>query len=147
MSLHDDAWFQEIYQDALRALEYLPHLESYPTERARIAERFTSEFLARHPEPDVSDGEREALENLLSDEFVKDSAGFGSCNLPRTIADALLAAGYRKAPVVNVEDVTDLLVAHQRASSEKCLCGWGELGRSHARHVATAINAHLLGGA
>jgi hypothetical protein len=26
------------------------------------------------------------------------------------------------------------LVAHQRHTIRSCLCGWSELGRSHARH-------------
>lgn len=27
-----------------------------------------------------------------------------------------------------------ILVAHQRQTIRSCLCGWSELGRSHARH-------------
>ena len=31
------------------------------------------------------------------------------------------------------------LVAHQRRDSGSCLCGWSELGRSHAAHVAAVL--------
>lgn len=33
----------------------------------------------------------------------------------------------------------EVLVAHQRKDSQFCLCGWGELGRSHAAHVAKML--------
>ena len=32
-----------------------------------------------------------------------------------------------------------VLVAHQRRDSGSCLCGWSELGRSHAAHVAAVL--------
>lgn len=32
-----------------------------------------------------------------------------------------------------------ILVAHQRYSIEGCLCGWSELGKSHAKHQATML--------
>ena len=32
-----------------------------------------------------------------------------------------------------------VLVAHQRRDSGSCLCGWSELGRSHAAHVAGVL--------
>lgn len=32
--------------------------------------------------------------------------------------------------------LVDVLVYHQRKDIGHCLCGWGELGRSHAEHVA-----------
>lgn len=32
-----------------------------------------------------------------------------------------------------------VLVAHQRHRGG-CLCGWGELGKSHAEHVAQVLN-------
>lgn len=34
-----------------------------------------------------------------------------------------------------------LLVAHQRRDSGSCLCGWSELGKSHAEHVAAVLDA------
>lgn len=34
------------------------------------------------------------------------------------------------------EVLTTVLVYHQRASVQFCACGWGELGKSHADHVA-----------
>lgn len=34
-----------------------------------------------------------------------------------------------------------VLVAHQRRDSGSCLCGWAELGRSHADHVAEVLAA------
>ena len=37
---------------------------------------------------------------------------------------------------------TAILTAHQRRDEASCMCGWSELGRSHATHVA-----HVLDGA
>ena len=34
-----------------------------------------------------------------------------------------------------------VLVAHQRRDAGSCLCGWSELGRSHAGHVAEVLDA------
>lgn len=34
-----------------------------------------------------------------------------------------------------------VLTAHQRYTSDGCLCGWAELGRSHADHVAEVLDA------
>lgn len=36
---------------------------------------------------------------------------------------------------------TAVLVAHQRRDAGSCLCGWGELGHSHARHVARVLRS------
>jgi hypothetical protein len=33
----------------------------------------------------------------------------------------------------------DVLIAHQRRDAGSCLCGWAELGRSHAAHQADAL--------
>jgi hypothetical protein len=30
----------------------------------------------------------------------------------------------------------EVLIAHQRQDIQYCLCGWGELGKSHPEHVA-----------
>jgi len=35
------------------------------------------------------------------------------------------------------EILVDVLVHHQRITSQYCHCGWGELGRSHPEHIAT----------
>lgn len=32
-----------------------------------------------------------------------------------------------------------VLVAHQRRDIGSCLCGWSEIGRSHAEHVAAVL--------
>ena len=32
-----------------------------------------------------------------------------------------------------------VLVAHQRRDITSCLCGWAELGKSHAAHVAAVL--------
>jgi hypothetical protein len=47
---------------------------------------------------------------------------------------------------VNVEQTAEaILVAHQRHTSSSCLCGYSDLGRSHARHQVTMLrNAGLL---
>lgn len=37
------------------------------------------------------------------------------------------------------DQITEVLVRHQRKNSRECLCGWGHLGRSHAAHVADAV--------
>ena len=31
------------------------------------------------------------------------------------------------------------LTAHQRRDSQFCICGWGQLGKSHADHQADAV--------
>lgn len=36
--------------------------------------------------------------------------------------------------------VSYVLSAHQRFDVGGCLCGWNELGKSHPRHVADALN-------
>ena len=33
-----------------------------------------------------------------------------------------------------------VLVAHQRVNLTACLCGWADLGRSHADHVARVLD-------
>lgn len=35
-----------------------------------------------------------------------------------------------------------VLIDHCRRDAGSCLCGWSELGRSHARHQAEQILAH-----
>jgi hypothetical protein len=37
------------------------------------------------------------------------------------------------------ERATALLTAHQRRDAGSCLCGWAELGKSHARHQADML--------
>lgn len=38
-----------------------------------------------------------------------------------------------------------VLIAHQRHTSDSCLCGWRDLGRSHAAHqVAMLRRAGVL---
>lgn len=41
------------------------------------------------------------------------------------------------------EAVHLILVYHYRRSIEGCGCGWGELGKSHARHVQELIVAEV----
>jgi len=44
-----------------------------------------------------------------------------------------------------VERVADLLIEHSRYRIEDCYCGWADLGKSHAAHVAQALaDAGLL---
>lgn len=33
-----------------------------------------------------------------------------------------------------------ILIAHQRRDAGSCLCGWSELGHSHAEHVAEILD-------
>lgn len=35
---------------------------------------------------------------------------------------------------------TAVLVAHQRRDATSCLCGWANLGHSHAEHVAEVLD-------
>jgi hypothetical protein len=43
------------------------------------------------------------------------------------------------------ETAAAILTAHQRRDYRRCLCGWSELGRSHAAHqVAMLREAGLL---
>lgn len=46
------------------------------------------------------------------------------------------------------ETAEAILIAHQRRDCRSCLCGWSELGRSHAAHqVAMLREASLLSAA
>lgn len=48
-------------------------------------------------------------------------------------------ASSRELIAVTIADATEILTAHQRQSSEACLCGWAELGQSHAAHQAEKL--------
>jgi hypothetical protein len=39
--------------------------------------------------------------------------------------------------IYNREVLVEVLVYHYRKDIRSCGCGWSELGRSHAEHVAT----------
>lgn len=39
--------------------------------------------------------------------------------------------------------LVQVLVYHQRKNIEGCWCGWSELGRSHAEHVADVYEASV----
>lgn len=41
----------------------------------------------------------------------------------------------------NVDAVAALLIAHARYDIRGCRCGWAELGKSHAAHVAKVLDA------
>lgn len=41
------------------------------------------------------------------------------------------------------ETLVTVLVHHQRLDSQRCLCGWDELGKSHAEHIASAYEATI----
>lgn len=43
--------------------------------------------------------------------------------------------------------LVEVLIYHQRASIERCACGWDRLGASHAEHVADVYEASIAGGA
>jgi hypothetical protein len=36
-----------------------------------------------------------------------------------------------------------VLVAHQRAASDACACGWSVVGASHAEHIADKYEAAI----
>jgi len=46
-----------------------------------------------------------------------------------------------------IDKMAEILTAHQRhvkhETNQMCLCGWGELGRSHPEHQATVLVAEL----
>lgn len=44
-----------------------------------------------------------------------------------------------------IEAAARVLVAHQRHRSASCLCGWAELGRSHAAHQVEALREVFAG--
>jgi hypothetical protein len=39
--------------------------------------------------------------------------------------------------------IAAVLTLHQRRDSQHCLCGWGQLGHSHADHQADAVIREL----
>lgn len=41
-------------------------------------------------------------------------------------------------------EAEQILIAHQRRDAGSCLCGWGELGRSHAGHQVEMLAARGL---
>lgn len=45
----------------------------------------------------------------------------------------------RRSPTTTDQDAEAILVAHQRYDCGSCLCGWSELGRSHAGHQAAML--------
>ena len=40
----------------------------------------------------------------------------------------------------DVHSVAALLIEHSRRNIEGCRCGWSDLGKSHARHVAEVLD-------
>lgn len=40
---------------------------------------------------------------------------------------------------LQVDPVELVLLDHQRDTVDRCLCGWGELGRRHSEHVAARL--------
>lgn len=44
-----------------------------------------------------------------------------------------------------MNDMEGILIAHQRQNASSCLCGWSELGKSHAAHQAAALTAAGFG--
>lgn len=40
-----------------------------------------------------------------------------------------------------IDKVATTLIQHSRTSIKGCHCGWAELGRSHAEHVAKVLDA------
>lgn len=45
------------------------------------------------------------------------------------------------APNPYISVVADLLIQHARYRIQDCRCGWAELGKSHALHVAKVLDA------
>lgn len=47
-------------------------------------------------------------------------------------------------PGYDREVLIEVLVYHQRADARFCTCGWGELGRSHAKHIADVYEEAVI---
>ncbi len=59
-------------------------------------------------------------------------------NAQREIAYLTRVAADRDFPPV--ERAKALLIIHQRTESLECLCGWNDLGKSHAQHQAEVLS-------
>jgi hypothetical protein len=51
--------------------------------------------------------------------------------------------GRGTSPAYDREVLVEVLVYHQRKDASRCACGWAELGRSHAEHVATVYEESM----
>lgn len=54
------------------------------------------------------------------------------------------AAGLPRVVRYDRAVLVDVLVYHWRTDNSGCGCGWAELGRSHAEHVASVYEASIL---
>lgn len=50
-----------------------------------------------------------------------------------------------EAAAKNRPTMIEVLVAHQRQDAGSCLCGWADLGRSHAEHQVAELAKHGYG--
>ncbi len=41
--------------------------------------------------------------------------------------------------ITPLQAVETVLIAHQRMDIRSCLCGWGDIGKSHATHVGKLV--------
>ena len=147
MTLHDDKALIARLEAAMDAYDQdelgddVHELDSW-----RLLYDASEALRTRHPEPTVSDGEREGdawcpgCGERVPVERVRE---YGSCHdCIGTTDDPWLAAGYRKAPVVSVEDVAKTVADADmwwkaRATTER---GHWDI------HIATAVLALLEGG-
>lgn len=151
-----DAW------DRYSALPANPGTEKYTPEMCE-QDAFTAGFdaarhaqlqpqapVGEHLENGVSDWEREALSELLCAHSFSHGGrcecgkyvGDNPQQVRAHIEDTLLAAGYRKAPVVSVEEVARV-IAPWLSTTMQDPDDWQ---MTRARDIATAIKAHLLDG-
>ena len=103
----------------------------------------------------VSDGEREGLANVIASAYGDDTSTECPCAQDFTVADALLAAGYRKPTLPSV-DIDAAWEAHlpvvapyhvePLAKYDANAVARGVAYEKGFRAGATAIKAHLLDG-
>jgi hypothetical protein len=49
----------------------------------------------------------------------------------------------RRGPAFSRQMLVAVLIEHQRHDPARCLCGWDQIGRSHAEHVADIYEAAM----
>lgn len=137
-----DAWEEMADRGAARIAEN----EELKRELESIKK--SNESLERHWRNNVSDVKKRNM-NL--------SASNGDLVWQLKLAREQLASAFSKVvvqdedpqrmpnnPQVGDTDVESVLIAHQRKDISSCLCGWAELGRSHASHVHRELEKHFV---
>jgi hypothetical protein len=61
------------------------------------------------------------------------------------MAHELVVNGRRGRMVYDRKVLIEVLIYHQRKNVTYCMCGWSELGRSHAEHIADVYEQSIKG--